>query len=333
MLRSLICQLSQQCGKIPARLNELLCSCNDGNQQPSLLALEDVAKQIIQEIPQVYLILDALDECREREELMDMLESMAGWQLQNLHVLLTSRKERDIETSLATFIVPEKFVCLQSDIVNRDIQKYILQRLSDDKSLNKWQKDAAIRQEIENTLIKGAHGMFRWAVCQLDMLGKCRNRAMLRKSLATLPPTLDTTYDRILCAISEEDSKLALRILQWLAFSTQPLSVDEFAEVVAIDTERTPAFDKDEVLEEPLEALSICSSLVTMTTYRARYWIRKKKVLAFAHFSVKEYIVSNRIRQGPAAHYSMHDISCHKNIALGSIGYLLQFKGSNMLSE
>jgi hypothetical protein len=43
---------------------------------------------------------------------------------------------------------------------------------------------------------------FRWAVCQLDTIGKCRNRLKLRESLASLPPTLDETYDRILCAIN-----------------------------------------------------------------------------------------------------------------------------------
>jgi ankyrin repeat protein len=37
---------------------------------------------------------------------------------------------------------------------------------------------------------------FRWAVCQLDTLGKCRNRLTLRRSLARLPPTLDETSER-----------------------------------------------------------------------------------------------------------------------------------------
>ena len=88
---------------------------------------------------------------------------------------------------------------------------------------------------------------------------------MLCRSLATLPPTLDQTYDRILSAISEEDSEYAIRILQWLTFSARPLSVEEVAEVVAIDVGRDPAFDHDKVLEDPLEALNICSSLVTIT--------------------------------------------------------------------
>jgi hypothetical protein len=81
---------------------------------------------------------------------------------------------------------------------------------------------------------------FRWAVCQLGTLGKCRNRLMLRNSLAGLPSTLDETYNRILCAIDKEDSQYAIRILRWLAFSSRPLLV-EAAEIVAIDINRIPA--------------------------------------------------------------------------------------------
>ncbi|RMZ73741.1 P-loop containing nucleoside triphosphate hydrolase [Pyrenophora seminiperda CCB06] len=71
---------------------------------------------------------------------------------------------------------------------------------------------------------------------------------MLRKSLATWPQTLDQTYDRILTAISEEDSEYAMRILQWLTFSARLLSAEEIAEVVAIDVARDPAFDPNKVL-------------------------------------------------------------------------------------
>jgi prepilin signal peptidase PulO-like enzyme (type II secretory pathway) len=66
---------------------------------------------------------------------------------------------------------------------------------------------------------------------------------MLRESLASLPPTLDETYDRILCAIGKDDFKYAVRILRWLAFSSRPLLLEEVAEVVAIDLERNPSFN------------------------------------------------------------------------------------------
>jgi ankyrin repeat protein len=175
---------------------------------------------------------------------------------------------------------------------------------------------------------------FRWAVCQLDTLGKCRNRAMLRKALATLPPTLDKTYDRILCSIAEEDAVYATRVLLWLAFSDRPLTVEEVAEVVAIDVARDPAFDREEVLEEPLEALDICSSLVTTVTDNGDGRLQTPRQIAvLAHYSVKEYLVSDRIQRGQAARYSIQAALCHSMIAKACLGYLGQFQEPESLSE
>ncbi|KAF2258195.1 hypothetical protein CC78DRAFT_442173, partial [Lojkania enalia] len=334
MLRSLLCQLSQQSIKIPASLDTLFSSCENGQRQPSVYALLEAVRQLMQEFPQVYVVLDALDECARRAEVMDILETMAQWQLQNLHLLVTSRRERDIESSLEGFVDEQNRICLQSGQVDKDIQRYVRQRLIDDKNLHKWEKDAVIKQEIETALMQGAHGMFRWAVCQLDTLGKCRNRAMLRKALTTLPQTLDQTYDRILSTIGEEDSKYAIRILQWLTCSARPLSVNEVAEVVAIDIERDPAFNRDEILEDPLEVLDICSSLVTITVDDRNKWERSvTRVVSLAHYSVKEYLLSDRIQKGRAAHYSMQETVCHNAIAKGCLGYLLQFQQAELSAE
>jgi hypothetical protein len=160
MVRSLICQLSQQCVRIPTSLDKLFASSGNGQRQPSLHALLETLQQMMQEFPYVYIVLDALDECSERAELTEILETMSAWQLQNLHTILTSRRERDIENSLETFIDQENVVWLQSELVDRDIQKYIQQRLSDDKRLSRWGKDPALRQDIEAALMKGAQGMY-----------------------------------------------------------------------------------------------------------------------------------------------------------------------------
>jgi ankyrin repeat protein len=150
---------------------------------------------------------------------------------------------------------------------------------------------------------------------------------MLRKSLATLPQTLDQTYDRILTAISEEDCEYAIRILQWLTFSARPLSVEEIAEIVAIDATRDPAFDPNEVLEDPLEALNICSSLVTISTNKEDGETRSdSRIIALAHYSVKEYLVSDRIKQGSAKQYSMQEVECHSAITKSSLKYLTQIQ-------
>jgi hypothetical protein len=160
MLRSLLCQLLRRAVVIPKGVDAVFSSCENGKRQPSLHALVEVTRQIAQEFAHVYVVLDALDECTQRSELMDMLETVAGWQLDNLHLLMTSRKERDIESSLEGYIRDEDAICLQREVVDQDIQRYVQQRLHDDKALAKWNKDTAVRQEIEAALMHGARGMY-----------------------------------------------------------------------------------------------------------------------------------------------------------------------------
>ena len=164
------------------------------------------------------------------------------------------------------------------------------------------------------------------------MLAKSRNLATLRRSLASLPQTLDQTYDRILTAIREEDRVYAIRILQWLTFSERPLTIEEVAEVAAIDIQGEPIFDRDEVLIDPLEALDICSSLITVTGSAEKGINRDgrladPRILSLAHYSVQEYLVSDRIKLGPAKQYHMQEGESHEAIMKGCIGYLNQFLG------
>jgi Cdc6-like AAA superfamily ATPase len=160
MVRSLISQFSQQCDKVPETLETLFSSCENKQRHPSLDDFLEVLQDIIQGFPRSYIILDALDECTNRDELMDILKSMVEWRLEKLHILVTSRQERDIESSLKDFVDEQSIICLQSKSVDKDIHTYIRQRLSHDKNLEKWQKDHSIRQEIEEALIQGAHGMY-----------------------------------------------------------------------------------------------------------------------------------------------------------------------------
>lgn len=120
---------------------------------------------------------------------------------------------------------------------------------------------------------------FRWAVCQLDALGKCLDLRRLRKALECLPDTLDGTYDRILCAIHKEYSQDALKILQWLVYSARPLQVDEIVDAIAVYGDGDPRFDPENRLPDPQDILAICSSLVTIAGVEIK----------LAHFSVKEY--------------------------------------------
>lgn len=142
---------------------------------------------------------------------------------------------------------------------------------------------------------------------------------ILRSTLKTLPKTLNDTYERILCSIEGGYSKDALKVFQWLAFSAEPLAIDEVAEVIGIDIDENPRFDPDRKLSEPHDILTICSSMVVI------YKAGEREELKLSHFSVKEYLISNSIRNGPASQYGISEKSANASIAEAALAYLMQF--------
>jgi ankyrin repeat protein len=150
-----------------------------------------------------------------------------------------------------------------------------------------------------------------------------------------LPKTLDDTYARILSGIDEEYSQDAFKILQWLAYSARPLRVEEVAEVIAVDIDDDPRFDPENRLLESRDILTICSSLATIATatidngYGTTYEIEE---LRLAHFSVKEYLISDRVWTRPASRYNMKEYA-EGNMAQTCLIYLLHFRGPTLLAS
>jgi hypothetical protein len=160
MLRSMIYQLSQKFVSIPRSLDDLFSIHDYGQEQPSVDELLRAINRMSQELSHVYIVLDALDECVQRAELIQIVKEIAQWRLENSHLIITSRRERDLESSIGTYVTREHSVSLQIDLVDDDIRQYVRQRLSDDKGLNRWSKDLALRHEIEIAITQGSQGMY-----------------------------------------------------------------------------------------------------------------------------------------------------------------------------
>ena len=158
MLRSLIAQLSQQTHDEENPLNKLYFACGTGVSQPSLPMLMKTLRELVQSFADVFIILDALDECKERNNLMANVEDMAEWKLASLHMLVTSRKEKDIEESLSELLKDEHRMCVQSARNKGDIRTYVRSRIQTDRRLRRWQKPD-VHTEIETILVEKAGGM------------------------------------------------------------------------------------------------------------------------------------------------------------------------------
>ncbi|RMY68962.1 hypothetical protein D0864_11215 [Hortaea werneckii] len=345
MVKSLLSQCLKRCLKMP---DAAQCLSTTASEQQFLDALRDT----VETLPTPFVVLDALDECNNRERLFEILEEMQSWGNNSLRMLVTSRTEAiDVEDALEDLVLPENRTCLESYLVDEDIRTYVHERLAKDKSFRRWQRDPEIQKEIEQTLGKQACGMFRWAACQLDTLTHCLTLGKVRRTLQDLPKTLYETYDRMIRTINEsQNGEEALKVLRWLAFARRPLSANELLQVTGIVFEEDVLrFDADEVLKDPRDILRICSGLVSITPAVPDHDLSdsesdteetlsisssassepEEECIRLAHFSVKEYLLSTRPCIGS---FSFPEKESHDILATCCLVYLHRFEGEEWSS-
>jgi hypothetical protein len=148
----------------------------------------------------------------------------------------------------------------------------------------------------------------------------------LRRTLAELPESLDETYERIVKDIKKGNGADAYRMLQCLVVAIRPLSVAELAELLAFDFDASatkggiPKLNSKWRWEDHEQAvLSTCSSLITIVPGRSH-------VVQFSHFSVKEFLLSDRLASSTKGISQYHILLEEANtlIAKACLGVLLR---------
>ena len=165
--------------------------------------------------------------------------------------------------------------------------------------------------------------------CQLEVLRHCIP-ASIRKTLDQLPKSLDDTYLRVLRQIPQANQAHAHRMLQCLVVAVRPLEVAELAELLAFEFDGAqggiPKYCPALRLDDQTQAvLSTCSSLVTIVKERSPDLGPDRQVVQFSHFSVKEFLVSNRLAPslGDISQYNIRLGSAHVTLTQACLGLLL----------
>ena len=161
--------------------------------------------------------------------------------------------------------------------------------------------------------------------CQLETLRHCLPPSV-RGVLDGLPETLDETYERVLRDINKANREHAHRLLHCLTVAIRPLRVEELAEVLAIDFDAArqggiPKLNPDWRWTDQHQAvLSTCSSLITIVDDE------DSRVVQFSHFSVKEFLTSDRLAHSSKDVSQYHILlePAHTLLAQACLGVLLR---------
>lgn len=162
MLRSIVCQLadkSLESFQILQGLYERKCkgSNNALYITPGELSIEELL-QTIQKITLkyrcVYIVLDGLDECCERNELNATRKLIAEASTM-INLLMVSRVERDIERQLGK-LNSSQIHCDEASTCE-DIRTYVHEKLESEDPFIGWPQKTRI--EVEESFVRDANGM------------------------------------------------------------------------------------------------------------------------------------------------------------------------------
>lgn len=155
-LGSIIAQLIQ--GKV-GTLNILESLYNNVNSSliprnllPSdVWKLEDTLHAIIRKFFRIIIVIDALDECAEQDDIFRVVERLRG--LRNLSLLVTSRDQLEIRLQFTNLSI----LSIKKDDVSVDIENFVSSELQRQPKLVRLKFET--KSDITAALVKGSKGM------------------------------------------------------------------------------------------------------------------------------------------------------------------------------
>ncbi|KAL9609937.1 MAG: hypothetical protein Q9167_005333 [Letrouitia subvulpina] len=268
------------------------------SSKPAKLDVDDLVDLIIRQAryrQRLHLVIDGINECSDPYNLLQALEkiliSASGVQL-----LISSINEKGIEKCVNHMPKTYEVTILPKNI-RHDVSLLVYSALENHPRLRALPQD--LKSDISVKLTNGAEGMLR-------------TPGAVQKALASLPPTLDKTYENILGRIDEEEDRMLTRqILELLAFSLRPLRLSEVCVMLQI-TPGMHALDESKSLTQPKDILDICGSLLKYN--------EKLGTVTLAHHSVKMYLTSNPGKK--ASFFKISAQEAHRTIAMLCLTYL-----------
>jgi hypothetical protein len=166
LLSSVVSQLSAESDSCYNILSKLYSDNSRGMQKPDVGALKKCLADMLS-LPgqgQIYIIIDALDECPNfpgtpsaREEVLELIEGIADLKHPNVHLCVASRPEMDIRLVLEP-LTSLKISLHDETGQKEDIIAYIKSVVHLDRSMRRWKAEDKLL--VIDTLSDRVDGMY-----------------------------------------------------------------------------------------------------------------------------------------------------------------------------
>lgn len=301
VLRGLIYLLIKQCPSLISHVRARYDQAGRGlfEDANAWVALSDIFMDMTQDpiLANVYLIVDALDECAiELSKLLDLIVRSLSFS-SHLKWIVSSRNWPDIEERLQE--QDEKVILsleLNVKSVSEAVNNYVKHKVNDLTQMKRY--DDSTKASVQEYLLSNANGTFLWValVCQnLASTAKWKTLATLK----TYPPGLKPLYQRMMNLIcNSEESEILKQILALTAVVYRPITLGELLSLMHMP---------DGFADNPIwleELVKQCGSFLTI----------RETTVYFVHQSAKDFVLKNALDEifpsGAAeVHYNVYSKS------------------------
>ena len=302
LLSSLLRQLIEQTPRAEsiAELSTILTE-NAKYRDPTEAELFTWVCTVSKDFNNVYIFVDALDECPElsRDALLLRLQHFS--QFGQTRLFLTSRPNIDIKSRLPNM---SRIEIAASAL---DIEAYLHSEIQKSSRLALFiRKDPGLKQEIVDCVIGKAHGMFLLASLQIDSLCQQISPRKVRQVLDDLPTGIFATYDNTFSRILDQpkgDAELGMKVMSLVFSATRPLGLEELRHALAVQPGDcaldTAAFTEAEII------LSTTTGLLSTFAVDDPKSSAFPTEVRFMHYTLQEYVEANHERLFPTAERDM----------------------------
>lgn len=161
IIASLLKQLSSLRSPLPSAVVDLYKRSGRRQGRLQFEVLVNTLKGIAKEFSRTYIIIDALDECSDKNYRRSLLQILSELEMMSVKLFLTSRPHsEDIKRNLGTY--PQIIV----EASEADIRTYLDHKIDQDEGISDIIDDS-LKTEIVDTIAKGAQGMY---ACQFPVV-------------------------------------------------------------------------------------------------------------------------------------------------------------------
>lgn len=156
VVSAIIKQLSRKKEVLPNSLKELYRQYSRQDELPSQSKLQAQLVNVSESFNQVYIIIDALDECSDQEPFLSLITALI--QNSSVKICITSRREQNIRNTFAKLKCPT--LDIEAKRVDQDIAVFVDSEINcRSADYTDGTIDLALKKMIKEALVSKSNGM------------------------------------------------------------------------------------------------------------------------------------------------------------------------------